>query len=178
MGHRDAGVYQAYINQRVQCDVEAAFLGRPSHDALFRAVTHMSRYVDLRVPTELTSAEIDALKVDPVIADLREVRDLLAREVRRESGTTKKAEVKGTKLYQMYKKANNAFCCAKEKLLKEAKRNTGQRFFDTIDTIEINNQLDPSLLDLNDGTGNPKRSSTVWKSVGSSQIVSAGALSI
>lgn len=152
MGHRDAGVYQAYINQRVQCDVEAAFLGRPSHDALFRAVTHMSRYVDPRAPTEPTSAEIDALKTDPEIVDLRELRDLLSREVRQESGTLKKAEAEGTKLYQLYKKANDAFRCAKAKLLKAAKKNIRQQFFDTIDTIEINKQLDPALLDL-DGKG-------------------------
>lgn len=34
MGHKDAGVYQAYINERVLADVEAAFLGRPSDTAL------------------------------------------------------------------------------------------------------------------------------------------------
>ena len=29
MGHKDAGIFQAYINERVQCDVQAAFSGRP-----------------------------------------------------------------------------------------------------------------------------------------------------
>jgi len=42
MCHRDAGIYQADINQRVQCDVQAAFLGQPSARALFKAVTHES----------------------------------------------------------------------------------------------------------------------------------------
>jgi len=32
--HRDAGIFQAYLKERVRCDVQAAFLGRPSDDAL------------------------------------------------------------------------------------------------------------------------------------------------
>ncbi|KAM7213133.1 Protein of unknown function (DUF3435) domain containing protein, partial [Rhypophila decipiens] len=42
MSHRNAGIYQAYINQKVQCDTVAAFIGRPSKKALIRAATHMS----------------------------------------------------------------------------------------------------------------------------------------
>ncbi|KAF2188461.1 hypothetical protein K469DRAFT_565307 [Zopfia rhizophila CBS 207.26] len=48
MGHLDAGVFQAYINERVQCDVQAAFVGRPSTDTLFKSMTHMSRDIDPR----------------------------------------------------------------------------------------------------------------------------------
>jgi len=29
MNHRDARTFQAYLNERVRCDVQAAFLGRP-----------------------------------------------------------------------------------------------------------------------------------------------------
>ncbi|KAM7217644.1 hypothetical protein V8F06_007028 [Rhypophila decipiens] len=46
MSHRNTGIYQAYINQKVQCDTVAAFIGRPSKKALISAATHMSRYVD------------------------------------------------------------------------------------------------------------------------------------
>ena len=157
MGHRDAGIYQAYINERVQCNVQAAFLGRPSDDALYKAVTHMSRYVDPRAPVLPALTEIDALKVDSEIVHLRELRDQLSREVREESGTIKKAEAEGTKLYQLYKKANDDFRCAKAKSLKNATTYTRQQFFDTIDTIEINKQLDLSLLDLNNDDWEPKR---------------------
>ncbi len=86
MAHRDAGIYQAYINERVQCDVQAAFLGRPSSSALFKAVTHMSRYVDPRAPTELTPTQTNALKADPEIVQLRQLRNRLAYEAREESG--------------------------------------------------------------------------------------------
>src|SRR5205814_3038773 len=133
MAHRDAGIYQAYINERVQCDVQAAFLGRPSSNALFKAVTHMSRYVDPRAPTELAPTEIHALKADPEIIQLRQLRDRLSYEAREESGTVKNAQVEGTKIYQMYKKADDALHCAKTKLRKSAKKNARQRFFDTVD---------------------------------------------
>lgn len=105
MGHRDTGFYQAYINQRVQCDVQAAFLGRPSSTALFKAVTHMSRHVDPRAPTDLSPEEIQVLKADSSVVLLRELRDRLSLEAREESGTLKSAESEGTKLYQMYKQA-------------------------------------------------------------------------
>ncbi|PNP56824.1 hypothetical protein THARTR1_03122 [Trichoderma harzianum] len=142
MSHRDAGVYQAYINQRVQCHVQAAFLSQPSAQALFKAVTHMSRYVDPRAPIELTSDEAAKLRLDPEVGKLKELRDQLSKEIRSESGTIKKAEIAGTKLYQLYKKAGDALKCAKEKMTKSAKRHSRAHYFNTIDTIEINKQLE------------------------------------
>jgi hypothetical protein len=167
MGHKDAGVYQAYINQRVQCDVQAAFLGRPSSTALFKAVTHMSRHVDPRAPTDLSPEEIQVLKADSSIVQLRELRDRLSHEAREESGTLKNAETEGTKIYQMYKQADRQLRCEKAKVLISAKKAARQQFFDTISTIEINkqlglsqldvSQLDVSLLDLNKDDWEPKK---------------------
>jgi Protein of unknown function (DUF3435) len=54
MNHKDAGIFQAYLNEQALCNVQAAFLGRPSADALIKAASHMSRYVDPRAPTELS----------------------------------------------------------------------------------------------------------------------------
>lgn len=82
MGHRDAGIYQAYINQRVQYDVQAAFLGRPSSTALFKSATHISRYVDPRAPTKPSSSDLDALKISPKVVRLRQLRDHLLQQVR------------------------------------------------------------------------------------------------
>ncbi|KAK5239980.1 hypothetical protein LTR40_007193, partial [Exophiala xenobiotica] len=151
MCHRDAGVYQVYINQRVQCDVQAAFLGQPSSKALFKALTHMSRHADPRAPTELLSDDVDALKFDPVIVQLRELRDRLTSEARQESGSLKQAENGGTKIYQMYNEVDRALGSAKATAIKSAKKAARQQFFNTISTIEINKQLDLSMLDLNEG---------------------------
>ncbi|KAF5603959.1 hypothetical protein FPCIR_1080 [Fusarium pseudocircinatum] len=149
MNHRDAGIYQTYINQRVQCHVQAAFLGQPSAQALFKVVTHMSRYVDPRAPIELTSDEAAKLRLDPEVRKLKELKDQLSKEIRSESGTIKKAEAAGTKLYQLYKKAGDALKCAKEKMTKSAKRHPRAHYFNIIDTIEVNKQLeDNTQLDL------------------------------
>ncbi len=58
MGHADSGVFQSYLNQRVKCHVQAAFLGRPSEKALLKAVGHMSLTADARAPTKLTDQAI------------------------------------------------------------------------------------------------------------------------
>jgi hypothetical protein len=157
MCHRDAGVYQAYINQRVQCDVQAAFLGQTSSKALFKAVTHMSRHADPRAPTELPSDDVDALKSDLVTVQLRELRDRLTSEAREESGSLKQTENEGTEIYQMYNEADRALRSATATAPKSAKKAARQQFFNTISTIEINKQLDLSMLDLNEGDWEPKK---------------------
>lgn len=157
MGHRDAGIYQAYINQRVQCDVQAAFLGKPSSTALFKAATHMSRYVDPRAPTEPPPGDLDAFKTSPEMVKLRQLRDHLSKEVRRESRTLKNAAVEGTEMYQMYKNAEDALRSAKAKLRKSARKEARGRFFETIDTEEINKQLHPAFPDTEDCVWEPER---------------------
>lgn len=59
----------------------------------------MNRHADSRAPTELASDEIDDLKIDPAIIQLRELRNRLINEARKESGTLKQAEAEGTKIY-------------------------------------------------------------------------------
>jgi hypothetical protein len=56
MNHKDARIYQAYINQRVQCDVQAAFLGHPSANGIQKALTHMCRAADPHTLTKHTAS--------------------------------------------------------------------------------------------------------------------------
>ena len=70
MNHGDAGIFQAYLNERVGCDVQAAFLRRPWADSLTKAASHMSRCVESRAPTEVTEPEVDTLKTHPYIVKL------------------------------------------------------------------------------------------------------------
>ncbi|EJP61053.1 FluG domain-containing protein [Beauveria bassiana ARSEF 2860] len=97
--HKEAATYQAYINQRVQCDTVAAFLGQPSNKALLKAAGHMSRFVDPRAPTHASTVKLNEIKTDTTLIKFIELRDSLSSEVRRESGTIKEAKSKGTKLY-------------------------------------------------------------------------------
>ncbi|KAH7124710.1 hypothetical protein EDB81DRAFT_606118, partial [Dactylonectria macrodidyma] len=77
MGHRDAGVYQAYMNRQFQVDTIAAFLGRPSANALMKAASHMSRFVDSRAPTTASPEELAKLRDSSNLAQLVELRDNL-----------------------------------------------------------------------------------------------------
>jgi len=61
MNHKDAGTF----HERMQCDVQAAFLGRPSADAILKSVSHMSRDVDPRAPIKLANNEVNSLKTHP-----------------------------------------------------------------------------------------------------------------
>lgn len=92
MNHRDAGIFQAYINERVRFDVQAAFLGKPSADGTMRATSHMSRYVNLCAPVELAEPEINNLKTHPIIVEYRQLRDNLSKTLRATYGTIKKGE--------------------------------------------------------------------------------------
>lgn len=141
MCHINAATYQTYINQRVQCDTVAAFLGRPSNKALLKAAGHMSRHVDPRAPTDASQVELENIKTDPTLVKLIELRDIISQEVRRESGSIKEAEADGTVLSQIYRTLENKVRSTRAYLRKLAKVTTRQDFFNTINTIEINSQL-------------------------------------
>lgn len=161
MCHINAATYQAYINQRIQCDTVAAFLGRPSNKALLKAAGHMSRYVDPRAPTNATHHDLESIKTDPTLVKLIELRDSLSQEVRRESGSIREAEMQGTKLHHMYRTVENKVRSTRAYLRKLAKATTRQDFFNTISTVEINAQLKDeasSFLDLGPDTWNPQPS--------------------
>ncbi|KAE8397492.1 hypothetical protein BDV37DRAFT_291961 [Aspergillus pseudonomiae] len=157
MGHAYASVYQKYMNQRVQCHVQAAFLGIPSENALMNILSHQSRYVDPRAPAhfdDLTSTQRASISSHPEIIRLRELRDSLAAEAKELYGSSKNAA--GTKIGELKAKADANLRCAKAKLKKEAFNAARGEFFDTIDTKEINKQLDPSFIDVDDNEYRPE----------------------
>lgn len=148
MGHRDAGILQAYFNERIQCDVQAAFLGRPSAKALFKAMGHMSRDVDPRAPSSLTDVEYDQIKTHPLLIELRLRRDTLSTETRGAHGTLKAAKAADSKIFQMYEQARLDFGCAKKKLKRERLQVSRRDFFARIETEDARRQLSLSALDL------------------------------
>lgn len=89
------------------------------------------------------------IKSHPDIVKYRQLRDSLSQEVRHAFGSIKNAKAQGSKIYQLYKEAGDALQCSKVKLRKTTLKESRDQFFDTIDTQEVNEQLDLSLLDLN-----------------------------
>ena len=63
----NSDIFNAYLNEKVRFDVQAAFLERPSTDWLTRAFTHMSLTADPRAPTDVPKEIMDALPPDPDI---------------------------------------------------------------------------------------------------------------
>jgi hypothetical protein len=141
MGHINAGIYQAYMNERIQYSVQAGFLGKPSEDALIKALSHMSRDMDTRAPKRLTGVEKESLKTHPWIVDLRELRDTLSKEIQRIYGTLKKAQAAGDQIYQQYLDASHDLENAKQKLKRHKEKQTRAAFFDKIETEDAIRQL-------------------------------------
>jgi hypothetical protein len=64
---------------------------------------------------------------------------------------------------EIYRKARDALRSAKVKLRKLALKESREQFLNTIDTKEINDQLDDSLYDADRGAGCQKRWCTIRK---------------
>ena len=52
---------RVYLNERVRYDVQAAFLGCPSADALIKAAGYMTHFVDPRAPADLPETEAEMM---------------------------------------------------------------------------------------------------------------------
>jgi hypothetical protein len=128
--------------------VQAAFLGRPSTDALFKLVSYMKRDVDPRAPTTLNDSEVDSLKTHPLLMQLREQRDNLSQETRRIHKTLKIAEEEGSKIYELYKQASSDLENTKKSLKRTKLKESRAEFFDRIETEDARRQLGMSALDL------------------------------
>lgn len=155
MGHINAGIFQAYMNERIQCDVQAAFLGRPSADALLKSISHMSRDVDSRAPTELTDDQKNSLKTHPLIVELRGRRDAISAEAQRMYGTLENAKKNDPKIYALYRGAQAQFDSTKKSLEREKKQETRLQFFDRIETEDAQRQLSLLALDLKEEEWKP-----------------------
>jgi hypothetical protein len=83
------------------------------------------------------------------------MRDTLAVEARELYRSMKNAT--GTKIGELKAKADAALRVAKKKLKEATFSGARNKFFATIDTVEINKQLDPSLLDMTQDTYEPER---------------------
>jgi hypothetical protein len=156
MGHAYASTFQKYMNQRVQTHVQAAFLGVPSQDALMNIVSHQSRYIDPRAPSHYEDLSMAAKRTwldHPEIVQLKEMRDALATEAKELYGSVSKAA--GTKLGELKNKTDALLRTTKAKLKNGAFTAARDVYFATIDTLEINKQLDPSPLDMDQGTSEP-----------------------
>ena len=157
MGHAYASTFQKYMNQQVQSHVQAAFLGVPSEDALMNIFSHQSCYVDPRASShfdDLIITEQSLFLTHPDIICLQELQDSLTAEAKELYRLSKNAA--GTKLEKLKAKAEASLRCAKAKLKKATFNTARDQFFNTINTKEINKQLNLSFLDIDDKDYHPE----------------------
>lgn len=107
----------------------------------------MRCFANPRAPTRRT-VSLKEIKTHLVIVQCWQLQDNLSKEARLAFESLKNAEAQGSKIYQLYKKASNNLQCQKVKLRNTTTKKSRNQFFDTINTQEINEQLDLSLLDL------------------------------
>ena len=82
MGYIDAGIYQAYINKWIQCDIQAAFLRRPFTNALFKSLTYISQDINLQAFKAVADLINNSLKTYPLIVELCQWRNTLSKATR------------------------------------------------------------------------------------------------
>lgn len=140
MGHTSAIVYQAYMNRRIQSDVQAAFLGLPSSDAILKATSHMARFADPRAPTSLTPSDLTVLKQDPEIVKLRKIRDKLTREIKEKFKTIKEAREANNEMCISHARAQSDLNSAKFRIREQALKKKRVEFHENIDTEELDKQ--------------------------------------
>jgi len=123
----DAEIFQAHINKLVQCDVQDAFLGRSSADALFKATSHMSRYIDPRAPNQLNGSALQTLKTDPEIVNCRQLRDSLSAEANRVFESVAKS--RGSEIHALHQIASATLRSSKVKLRKSTLKDSRDQYF-------------------------------------------------
>jgi hypothetical protein len=134
-----SNIFEAYLNERVKFDVQAAFLERPSQDGLLRAFAHMSLTCDPRAPTSIDSEVLDTLPPDPKILKLRRQREVLKSKIKADHKTIVRA--KGTEIHEKYDRLDVAIRRIEAKRRRVAKKEHRKNYFRNRHTEEIERQL-------------------------------------
>jgi hypothetical protein len=107
----DATFQGHYQDETVRFNVQQAYTGLPSDEMLLKTSRLMSRHVDPRITeiVQLTSEEIDKLRSDKALMDLKAQQGALRQQIIQEFGRMKDAE--GSDLHQSHNRirsrANN-----------------------------------------------------------------------
>jgi hypothetical protein len=136
----NSGVFSAaYLNTRVQFDIQSAVMERPSIDGLTRAFTHMSIRCDPRAPKNVPRHVKDALPPDPKILEWEEERRTLHVEIKCQYGLIYRAdETEMGRTYQTLVQKINARTKRRDEDLKKVYR---RQYFYRIHNEELQRLL-------------------------------------
>jgi hypothetical protein len=119
-------------------DCQAIYLGSPSRDDLVRAVGRLA--YNQRAPTALTDIQKVAISNDPRILELGKTRRACVAKIKDLGYPTIKA-AEGTTWYKRHRAAQTDINSLKRQLSESRVQQAIREFHDTIDTIEVNKQL-------------------------------------
>ena len=138
MGHSYDGIFQFYINQRVKCDVQAAYLDEPSDRALVKVMGNMSLTFDPHAPKGLTKEQLCEVANHPKIVKLRQQRDNLMKKIKQmRNGSEPFTPSDKEDLIQQRKEANATLNRKIKHLQDKAERMTREAYFMNNDTMEL-----------------------------------------
>jgi hypothetical protein len=142
MGHRHGSMYERYYQpDLIERDFQSIYFGTPSQELLIESVARMGLSRDKRAPTNLTDDQKDEVKNHPELVKLREKRDRYKGKIYCE-GYNNVPESKGTDLFKRYNSVDCKINNLSKKLRRERLDQSVRDFHSSIDTIEINKQLD------------------------------------
>ncbi|KAJ9634908.1 hypothetical protein H2199_008772 [Coniosporium tulheliwenetii] len=140
MGHHGSTYEQFYMPDLIERDFQSIYFGTPPQDALIRSAARMGLSRDKRAPRELTEEQKLEVNNDPELVKLRKKRERCKEKIR-DRGYYSIEVAKGTHLHTRYeeikRKINNMTNTLRRKRLDQAILD----FHDSIDTIEIDRQL-------------------------------------
>ncbi|KAJ9641087.1 hypothetical protein H2199_005755 [Coniosporium tulheliwenetii] len=140
MGHHGSTYEQFYMPDLIERDFQSIYFGTQSQDALIRSAARMGLSRDKRAPRELTDEQKLEVNSDPELVRLRKKRERCKEKIR-DRGYYSIEAAKGTHLHTRYeeikRKINNMTNTLRRKRLDQAILD----FHDSIDTIEIDRQL-------------------------------------
>ena len=137
LGSATAGYY---LDQDVQVDTKACFLGQPSNEIVQKMARLASLDADANAPRELSEEQIAQLSAHPTVIRLSKKNKALASKLRSQ-GYVPMSTAKGTKLYDQKVKTQNRLNSSKVRLRNAMKETARKRHFRKADTITFDSQF-------------------------------------
>lgn len=137
------------MDQEVRFDTQAAFLGRPSNDALQRSSRLMILNADANAPCKLTSEQAQEVHADPTVKHLKIKSAELTSQLRRSFGFVKAAP-RDHSLMQEKRKVDMALHTAREVWRQKELEKHRKKHFRECDTTAFeahNSELATNILD-------------------------------
>ena len=140
MDHSSVVYEKYYTPTHIARDFQSIYFGTPTQEELIRSVASMSRSRDCRAPIELNKEQLDEVQKHPDLVALRAERTRYKEELHAQGYYPLKA-AEGTELYSKYMNTNSKINSTYQKLHRERLAAAIREFHNTIDAIEIANQL-------------------------------------